>query len=129
MWRKSINYQVAFTAKLNNYPTTSSAIIFQTVITNIGGGYNNRNGIFYCPKAGLYMFTASMMSVKKYYVDGYIMKNNKFTIRLHEHIGSRNNHYPSASTTVMLRLAIGDKVWVKGAGIRYHEYSIRTVLA
>ncbi|KAJ8306742.1 hypothetical protein KUTeg_015783 [Tegillarca granosa] len=116
----SINYQVAFTAKLNDDPTTSSTIIFKTVITNIGGGYNNRDGIFYCPKAGLYMFTTSLMSIQKYSVDGYIMNNNKHTVRLFEHIGSSNNYYPSASTTVMLRLAIGDKVWVKGAGIKYH---------
>ncbi|KAJ8306750.1 hypothetical protein KUTeg_015791 [Tegillarca granosa] len=116
-----MNYQVAFTAKLKDHPTTSSAIIFQTMISNIGGGYNNRDGIFNCPKAGLYMFTASLTSYQNYYVSGYIMKNNKYMVQLYQNIGSGNYH-PSVSTSVMFKLAIGDKVWVKGIGIKYHAY-------
>ncbi|KAJ8306723.1 hypothetical protein KUTeg_015764 [Tegillarca granosa] len=103
-------YLYAFTAKLTNHISTSSTIIFKTVITNIGGGYNNRDGKFYCPKAGLYMFTSTLMSFLKYYIDGFIMKNNQSTVQVHENIGSRLNYYPSASATVMLRLDIGDKL-------------------
>ncbi|KAJ8316177.1 hypothetical protein KUTeg_006191 [Tegillarca granosa] len=111
--------EIAFTAKLNSHITTSSAIKFQAVITNIGGGYNSSDGVFYCPKAGLYLFSVTLMAYLSNYVDGRIMKNDKEILWIHENI--KITYYPSASVTALIKLAVGDKVWVKGGGINYYS--------
>ncbi|KAJ8318244.1 hypothetical protein KUTeg_003335 [Tegillarca granosa] len=111
--------EVAFFATLLGHTTTSSAIVFNNVITNIGGGYNIRDGTFHCPTPGLYLFSSTLTASGSAYVVGHLMKNQKQVARFHENINVR--YYPSASLTAVLRLTTGDKVWIKGYGIRYYS--------
>lgn len=116
--------QIAFTAHLNDIPTTSSTLVFKRVITNIGEGYNVSDGLFYCPKDGLYTFTVTLEGHSRINAHGYFMKNKKEVAYLHEQ--QVTNGYPSVTATIAIKLVFGDKIWIKGAGIRYYYHSYFT---
>ncbi|KAJ8319679.1 hypothetical protein KUTeg_002774 [Tegillarca granosa] len=116
--------QIAFTTRLGHYPTTSSALVFKKVITNIGGGYNVSDGIFYCSKDGLYTFTVTLEGFKRINVAGFLMKNNQIVAFVYEH-GAQSG-FQTLSVTIALKLVSGDRVWVKGDRIQYDYYSYFT---
>jgi hypothetical protein len=58
---------VAFTAGLTNAMTNlgpNQNIVFDHVETNIGNGYNSHHGVFVAPVSGIYVFYASLLSVR-----------------------------------------------------------------
>ncbi|KAJ8319678.1 hypothetical protein KUTeg_002773 [Tegillarca granosa] len=116
--------QIAFTTQLFHHPTTSSALVFKRVITNIGGGYNVSDGIFYCPKDGLYTFTVTLEGVKRINVAGFLMKNNQNVAYAYE--AGAQSGFQTLSVTIALKLVSGDRVWVKGVDIQYDYNSYFT---
>lgn len=58
---------VAFTAYNPAHwnPLKGQVIVFRTVYTNVGGGYDTTNGIFTAPVSGLYQFTAHFCNAAK----------------------------------------------------------------
>ncbi|KAJ8319677.1 hypothetical protein KUTeg_002772 [Tegillarca granosa] len=107
--------QIAFSVWLFHSPTTSSALVFKKIITNIGGGYNVNNGMFNCRKNGIYTFAITLEGRARVNTYGSLMKNNQQVAYIHEH--GAPGGYQSVSVTVAVRLVYGDKVWVKGTGI------------
>lgn len=112
---------VAFSVKLGRQVTTSSTIMFHTVLTNVGGGYHTNAGAFYCPKDGMYMFSVTLQSYYYQFVKGYIMKNDVQLALLYNQ--AYTTAYPSTSLTLMIQLKTNDRVWVKGTGHKYNDYS------
>ncbi|KAJ8297788.1 hypothetical protein KUTeg_024319 [Tegillarca granosa] len=55
--------KIAFTAGIPRYKTyyTGQILNFTKVITNIGGGLNISDGVFYCPEPGMYYFFVNIM--------------------------------------------------------------------
>lgn len=55
--------KIAFTARIPSYETYNKGQIlnFTKVITNIGGGLNTSDGVFYCPEPGMYYFFVNIM--------------------------------------------------------------------
>ena len=52
-----------------------STIVFDTVITNVGGGYALAVGVFQCPVSGYYFFAVSLIA-DSYRAHGAIMMND-----------------------------------------------------
>merc|ERR1712244_217980 len=56
--------EVAFSAGLakHQYMTAGQRVKYDTIFTNVGGGYNSNTGTFTCPRAGLYVFQFHALS-------------------------------------------------------------------
>ncbi|KAJ8300844.1 hypothetical protein KUTeg_022363 [Tegillarca granosa] len=104
--------KIAFTAGIPKYESYSSQQIlkFTKVITNVGGGLNASDGVFYCPKPGLYYFFVNIMSQSNHaYAE--IHKNDKRVIYVYT--DNSGNKWKSGSNAIILQLERGDKVSVK----------------
>ena len=94
---------------------TLDVIKFDSIITNVGGGYidddNNVDyGKFIVPVNGTYMFSLSVFhEANKIGMD--LMKNNDEFI-----IAAKTGYDISASVTAILDLQEGDRVWVRKPG-------------
>jgi hypothetical protein len=57
----SVNFQAYLTSN-TNYATgsTTEVVIFDTAISNVGGGYDTATGIFTAPSTGFYSFAATL---------------------------------------------------------------------
>ncbi|XP_052788686.1 complement C1q-like protein 4 [Mya arenaria] len=107
---------VAIFATIASDSTTSSSfqtIVFYNIVTNVGGGYNPRTGVFLTPTNGLYMFSTSVM-VKL----STPTTNTRFKIRKNgSHVASLmasdiEGNWETVSGTVILPLLVGDTVKV-----------------
>lgn len=54
-----ISKKVGFTATITNSFKSSNglSLIFPTIISNVGDGYNNQDGVFTAPIDGTYVFS------------------------------------------------------------------------
>ena len=55
----TVGFYAVLSRKMEN-PGTHHTIIFDSVKTNLGNGYNSHTGVFTVPTSGLYVFTWSM---------------------------------------------------------------------
>ena len=99
---------IAFTAELEADLTTTSktTLVTNSVITNIGGGYDNTTGVFTAPVSGTYAFMATAATVsqngKRLRVD---MKHKNQIIAF---MFAKNGF--SCSCHAVVQLAVGQKV-------------------
>ncbi|KAJ8300431.1 hypothetical protein KUTeg_021950 [Tegillarca granosa] len=99
-----IKNEIAFTAGIPKYESYSSQQIlkFTKVITNVGGGLNASDGVFYCPEPGLYYFFVNIMSQSNHaYAE--IHKNDKRVVYVYTDY-SGNNKWKSGSNAIILQL-------------------------
>ncbi|KAJ8300430.1 hypothetical protein KUTeg_021949, partial [Tegillarca granosa] len=108
-----IKNKIAFTAGIPKYESYSSQQIlkFTRVITNVGGGLNASDGVFYCPEPGLYYFFVNIMSQSNN-AHAVIHKNDRFVAYVYTD-SSGLNKWKSGSNAVILELKRGDRVSVK----------------
>ncbi|WAR31322.1 CAPR2-like protein [Mya arenaria] len=105
---------VAFFATLISDFTTSTSsqtIVFNNVVTDVGGGYIPGTGVFTAPVNGLYVFSASVtvhLSTSKTSAYIKIRKNGSYIVFLYVSDGDGN--YETGVGTVILSLQIGDTV-------------------
>ncbi|XP_053382256.1 complement C1q-like protein 4 [Mercenaria mercenaria] len=102
----------------NEYPHLgiNQHIVFGTVLLNIGNGYSAHHGIFTAPKAGLYIFSASILSYngpKTSLFAADIVKGGYLLARLYGH--GVNGYHDQGSATVVTQLKAGEQVWVRQA--------------
>lgn len=107
---------VAFTAVISSSGLTDlgsgAAIVFETVVTNIGQSYDSKTGIFTAPVNGLYVFEMDIMTRPA--EDRYLqmVKNGTFVMGFYgSALGAQ--HYVSSSRLLTLQLEIGDRVWIR----------------
>ncbi|KAK3583649.1 hypothetical protein CHS0354_021386 [Potamilus streckersoni] len=85
-------------------------IVFDKIVTNIGGGYHHSTGIFIAPISGVYVFHVTAMSTPG---------KNQFLMLTKDGAGIQLlyteaiTNYESASITVPLELGKGSEVWVQ----------------
>nr|KAI8738783.1 complement C1q-like protein 4; partial [Biomphalaria glabrata] len=103
---------VAFSAGLSQQLSLAAkkTVIYDTIITNVGGGYNT--GIFTCPTAGLYVFQFHALSQSSGKMWLELRHNDKYVASTWGHI---DNQYSTAGNSVILKLAKEDKVFVQTA--------------
>ncbi|XP_078666664.1 complement C1q tumor necrosis factor-related protein 6-like [Branchiostoma floridae x Branchiostoma belcheri] len=111
---------VAFSvARTTGVRKTSSdtLVTYDTVITNVGGGFNKETGKFVAGIGGIYFFTFTGKTewATKVSYKAHLMKNGEIVVSLHENNGDLRQTN-SGSNSAVLQLSPGDQVWVRLGG-------------
>ncbi|XP_030286579.1 complement C1q-like protein 4 [Sparus aurata] len=92
---------------------TDSILKFDTIITNVGEGYDNTSGVFKAPIAGVYYFTFSYQAPKNYTSGLLLMKNDSVVVKAADHNGRGEYLTDNGGNSAILELALGDKVFMQ----------------
>ncbi|XP_076088722.1 complement C1q tumor necrosis factor-related protein 3-like [Mytilus galloprovincialis] len=115
--RDSVTAQdkVAFMVKtisaLINIPAKST-VVYHTVVTNIGNGYDKSTGIFTAPSNGIYIFSWTVLTHNHKYFVTYLALNGNVIIKNYTGANSVADHI-SSSQNAVLEIKKDDKVFVK----------------
>ncbi|XP_069110171.1 complement C1q-like protein 4 [Argopecten irradians] len=85
-------------------------VVFDTIVTNYGNGYDSRHGHFTAPVSGLYAFAITILSNKnESSIHAAIIRDGHIV-----GVAFGNGYeYDSATKLVVLRLQAGQMVWVE----------------
>lgn len=89
-------------------------LVFETVIVNKGGFYDQYDGVFVAPVKGTYMFSWTVSgSGSSYIVTELVVESQTISSA-----GVRNaaGGYPSGSMTAFCRMEKGDHAWIRTTG-------------
>ncbi|XP_049923782.1 complement C1q-like protein 2 [Epinephelus moara] len=89
-----------------------TTLVFRTVITNIGNGYNQFTGIFAAPVKGVYYFTFYHHAGGSHIVSLNLIKNNNPVVQTFDHRSSGDTA-DNGGNAVFLQLQQGDQVYVR----------------
>ena len=89
-----------------------SIVAFETVVTNIGGYYNNEASLFTCPTNGLYLFSLSLLSDGDNSMLANIVKEGTLLLRAF----SNGAFWDQGSTTVVIECLAFQSVRVECSG-------------
>lgn len=106
--------RVAFFATLSAHQQhigVDQAVLFDSLVTNIGNAYHNHLGSFIAPIEGTYVFSVTLMS--HHNTDGHfvIAKNGSHITTMY--LSGPEGGYSTSSQTVILQLQQGDDVNVR----------------
>ena len=105
---------MAFSATLTHDLTTfgtDQPIIYDKVITNVGGAYDNRHGAFRAPVSGTYKFSFSVLQgTGRMYIAVELVKNGTPIGRVRT---GDYQYYAVGTNIVNVHLKAGDDVWVQ----------------
>ncbi|KAF6780337.1 hypothetical protein AHF37_00190 [Paragonimus kellicotti] len=118
-------YQVAFyvglTRSIESKPVEKDCpLIFDTVLLNLGGGYNATNGQFTAPVSGVYVFVL-VVSAQSYEKAGaQLLHNGKIALLS----WCESTLWATVTNQAILQLEKGDKVWLqcRDEAYRLHGY-------
>ena len=107
--------RIGFTAGVTYSSSTwnSGTLVFDKVITNVGHGYNPRDGVFTAPRAGVYVFFFNVQSYTTQSVHVDIVLNGATKVRTLAFDGGGSEYYEAGPNLAVLSLQTGDRVWVK----------------
>ena len=88
------------------------AVRYDKIITNIGNGYDSRDGHFSAPVSGIYTFTVTGMGIGTSTIWLAIVKNDIELARVY----TTTDDADSSSVTAHTHLNQGDRVWIQNAG-------------
>lgn len=113
--------RVAFTATRTQRQsfTTETTLVFSNALTNIGGGYNAVTGVFTAPLGGVYVFICKITERQNSVGPTiYFVKNGA---NQGSNVGTEgpSNSFRSSSSSIVLELSPGDRVWLKIHGSYY----------
>ena len=90
-------------------------LVFPHIITNVGGGYNGNTGVFTAPRDGVYVFFCRITGTEnasdmvfEFIMNGLVKTRNLLFAR-------SPNPYRTSSSSIVLQLSHGDRVWIKMA--------------
>ena len=105
----------SFTSSCESNIGINQNIVFANMVTNLGGSYNQLHGVFTAPRAGVYLFSSSILSDTAAHstnVHAAITLNGRIVAKMIA-ISEANKHRDQGAQTVILDLKQGDQVWVK----------------
>ena len=88
-----------------------SILVFERVVMNIGGHYNNIDGIFIAPKTGIYLFAWTVCTVNANYVMTELMVDNAMISRAGE--SETSGYYDCGSMTAVSRMDKDKHAWIR----------------
>ena len=102
-----------------------SILVFERVVINIGGHYNNIDGIFVAPKRGIYLFSWTVCTTGAHYVLTELMVDNTMISRAGENKAS--GHYDCGSMTAVCRMDKDKHAWIRttAAGSKNYFYTAK----
>ncbi|KAL4225654.1 hypothetical protein ACF0H5_016343 [Mactra antiquata] len=111
---------VAFHATINaandvTHINRGEKIVFDKVKFSIGGGYHSQHGLFIAPKAGIYIFSLSVMSSNHNSLEAVLQKNGVGLAGAFADSYNDGSPFQQGSVTVVTQLAVGDEVYVSNA--------------
>lgn len=115
--------KVAFSARISTFYTSKDGqtVVFNDIISNVGSGYNNQDGVFTTPVDGVYVFfckiTQQSNSHDMFYQ--FILNGSVQTQTL---VFGRSDHtHRTSSNLIVLQISRGDRVWIKmmTGGVHY----------
>lgn len=95
-------------------------MVYDTVVTNTGSGYNPSNGHFVAPYEGLYFFSWTTLTLEKSYFFTVIQHNGKTIAK--NHANGVPTSKIAATQSVVLQLAADDQVYIKTHGMQKEMY-------
>lgn len=117
-----VSLAVAFTVHFTNDAADNGVALgpqqvlkFDSVLTNIGGGYNAQTGIFTAPFSGVYCFFLSVMSTNTH-TSVYIAVVKDGSILDVVFAEGQSDFQDQGSTQVTTHLDSGHQVWARQAG-------------
>ena len=100
-------------------------IIFDTVISNYGSGYNPSTGIFTADKSGWYTFFYDIRVISGNnvcYID--LVRNGARISTVYAYSSESASHHISESNLLFIHLNVGDRVWLYSKDTGNHVCSI-----
>lgn len=89
-------------------------IVFDNVITNVGGGYHSSSGHFTAPVAGVYAFYVSLTNIPQHSASVVLYRNGKWIGHVLAHGSATNSGlYVTSTLPSVVQLEAGDEVWVQ----------------
>lgn len=85
-------------------------LIFDSIFTNEGNGYNHHMGVFFAPRTGLYVFTWTIRANGGAYFNTQLLVNGLIYGWV---FSASNYHYDSSSATAVVRVIAGQSVFVR----------------
>lgn len=98
-------------------------IVFDKVVTNVGNGYVANHGSFVAPVAGVYLFSATILSYGDNRTWGHFMVNGNILAKIYVH----NTDHTQSTQSIVVNLNVGDDVSIQntrlGGGLMGDSYS------
>ena len=113
-----VGARVSFMARdlTKDEPDDGETLVFRSVPLNIGAGYNASTGVFTAPRAGTYIFLATLqgrgLRPGDYTVSVNLYKDDKFQQEVLT-TADRKNDWDTTSVQNVLRLDIGARVHLR----------------
>ncbi|XP_063416256.1 cerebellin-1-like [Mytilus trossulus] len=109
--QEKVAFMVKNSAELQNIPS-KSVVVYNTVITNLGNGYDSSTGIFKSPSNGVYIFSWTALCQYGKYFRTYLDLNEHLIAR--NFAGARNvRDHASGSQNVVIEVKKDDKISIR----------------
>lgn len=106
--RQKVAFYVGLTENLGPV-TEHSDIVFDRVITNVGGGYDPRTGRFTAPLTAVYQFNVIISAQGRHKAAVMVLKNGEMVATVW---AESIPYWSTASNVAVLHLERGDQVWL-----------------
>ena len=97
-----------------------SILVFERIVMNIGGHYNNIDGIFVAPKTGIYLFAWTVCTNGANYVMTELMVDNTMISRAGEN--EKDGYYDCGSMTAVSRMDKDKHAWIRTTAFGSKNY-------